>query len=96
MGLSLLSLGTLVPAAPCCVSYASRHQILIKYSDLISHTQTDKNTQDTSGTNRMTYTYKYILTQPIICTQQPSILQLMNNFLIQKITLQRSTMYGFS
>ena len=64
-------LGTLVPAAPCCVFYATRNQIYQRFDKddmvfasfcfLISHTHihTEKKTQRTQ--NILTHTYKYII-----------------------------------
>ena len=54
--------------------------------DLISYKQ--RHTTHTGG-NIMTYSYKYILMPPVLCSQQLSLLHLMNN---QKVTLQNSTM----
>ena len=61
MDLNLVSLGTLVTAPPYCVWY----------SDLISLTQI--HIGDT-GTNRLTHTYQYILTPPVMFTQQLPVL----------------------
>ena len=53
--LHMLSLSTLVPEGPCCVFYATRHQVywgmthnvvFCWYSDLISHTNTSNATMD--------------------------------------------------
>ena len=54
--LHMLSLDTLVPVGPCCLFYATRHQVYRGlthnivfwwYSDLLSHTQTHTNTRNT-------------------------------------------------
>ena len=68
-----------------------------QYPDLISHTythtytHTDKHTENT-GTNKLTHTYNYILTLPVMCTRQLPVLHLTDNLLIQKFTLPSSTM----
>ena len=58
MDLQMLRLGTLVPEGPWCVFYATRrqvywgleHVVFNWYSNLISHAQTHKHTQNTQGT----------------------------------------------
>ena len=55
----------------------------------ISHTQ--KHTAHT-GANRLTHPYKYISTPSVMRSQQLCVFHRMNNFLIQKFTLQNSTM----
>ena len=60
-------------------------------STLIWFTHTLTNTQNTQ-TNRLTHKHKYILTPPVVCTQQIAVLHWMNNLLIQKVTLQSVTM----
>ena len=52
-----------------------------------------KHMQDTQGLiDWYTHIYEYILTPSVMCTQQLSVLHGMNNLLIQKFTIQRSTM----
>ena len=76
-GPNLQCLGNIVPAASCCVFYATRHQIywrfdmddMILTSNLIKITHIDKNTGYT-GSNRLKHTYKYIWAPPVTCTQQ--------------------------
>ena len=58
------------------------------HSDLISHGQTNR--QGTPGPIDY-HIYKYVLTPPITCRQQPPILHWMNNLLIQIFTSQKST-----
>ena len=65
------------------------HCILFHYSDLISPTQ------DTQGPIDW-HTYKYMLTPRVMCIQQLLVWQWINNFLFQKSTLQRSTMFFLS
>ena len=100
MDLILLSLGTLVLAALCCMFYERRHQIYwltvwqmmcFSYNLIGYHTHKDKHTEDT-GTNRLTNTFQYILASPIMYTQQLHALHGMNNLLIQKFTLLWLTM----
>ena len=58
MDLQMSRLGTLVPEGPWCVFYATRrqvywgleHVVFNWYSNLISHAQTHKHTQNTQGT----------------------------------------------
>ena len=54
-----------------------------KYSDLISHTKKRHTTH--SGANRLTHPDKYILTSPVMCWQQLSVLHWMNNLLMSRI-----------
>ena len=91
----------LVPAANLAMCFATRHQVYWRYDtdDMVSastliwyhaHWQTYIGH---TGTNRMTHIYKYILTPPVLCTQQLPVLHWMNNLLIQmvqKFTLKRS------
>ena len=52
------------------------------YSDLISHTQTHVNTQRHtahSGASRLAHPYKNIFTPLVMCSQQLSLLNCMNN-----------------
>ena len=84
----------LVPQRPCGVFYATRrrftevqHITWFFASTLIwCHTNKQRHTAHT-GTNRMTYAYKYILTPPVFCSQHLYVLHSMNN---QKLTLQSS------
>ena len=82
MDLNLASLGALVTAAPWCVFYATRHQTyrsfntddMVFASTLIWY-QTHRQTHTGhTGTNRLTHTYKYISTPPVMCTQQLPVL----------------------
>ena len=59
-------------------------------SDLIPQ-NADKHTWNTQGPIYL-HTSKNILTLPVICAQQLTILNWMNNFLIKNFTLQRFTM----
>ena len=45
-----------------------------------------------TATNKLTNTYKYMLTPPVMCTQQVLVLHWMNSLMIQKFSLQRPTM----
>ena len=79
--LNLLNFGFLVLAAHCCVFYATRHQtywrfgmndkafasILVWYNKQRQHRQKTQVSIDW-------HTYKYILTPPVMCTQQELIL----------------------
>ena len=101
MDLHMLSLGTLVPEGRWCVFYVTRHQThwglthnvnFCWYSDLISHTKihtntyTHKDTQYIQGpVSRLTDPYEYICTPPVMCSQQLSLLYLINNSLISTI-----------
>ena len=58
------------------------------YSDRLTHT-------GTQGPIFL-HTFKYILTAPVTCAQQLPVLHWINNFLIQKFTLQRSTIFLLS
>ena len=53
-------------------------------------TQTDTYTQRPGKT--FNNTYEYILTPPVMCAQQLPVLNWINDVLIQRFTLQRSTM----
>ena len=91
---------TLLPEGPWCVFYATRHQlywglihnvIFCLYSDLISHTHTHTHTQREREREAsiMTHSYKCIITPPVMCSQQLSLLQWMNeemNSWYQKFT----------
>ena len=66
MDLHLLSLGTLVPAVPCCVFY-TRHQVYQRFDrdDMVfASTAIWYHPQRQIGTNRLVHIYKYILTPP--------------------------------
>ena len=100
MDLNLLNLGTLLVAAPCGVFYPAWHQIYWRFDRYVVtfaitliwyHTHWQTHTEH-AGTNRLTNTYKYILTLIVVCKQQLPALNWMTNLLIQKFTLQRSTM----
>ena len=85
--------GSFVPAAPCCVFYATWNQIYwrLDMNDMVfASTQIWCQTQGTQGRIDW-FTYKYILTPPVTCTHRLSVLQWMNNLLIEKRTLHRST-----
>ena len=78
MYLKCLSLGTLlVPAAPCSVIHATRHRIYLRLEmdDIVFastliwyHTYRQTHTEQ-KGDNKLTQTYKYILTPPVMKTQ---------------------------
>lgn len=90
--LTLTSPGTLVPAAPCCVSCITFTKGLSRMTFFASsliwyHTHIHIGH---TGTNILTHAYKYILTPPATCTKQQTVLHWMNNILRQKFTLQRS------
>lgn len=98
MGLNLLSFVTLVLSEPCCVFYAIRHRIYWKFGNeivfasvLIWYLDTHIHTKGTQGPIYFR-TYKYILAPPVMCAQQLPVLHWMYNGLIQKVTLQSSTM----
>ena len=59
-------------------------------SVLISPTHKQGHTAHT-GANRLTHPYKYILTPPVMCSQQLSVLHWMNNLPTSTFTLQVST-----
>ena len=98
MGLNLLSIGNLVLAAPYCIFYAKGIKLIkvltqmtwFSLGILVHNTKTDKNTEDTQGPILLP-THKHILWQTAIWAQHLAIPQWMNNFLIQKFSLQRST-----
>ena len=54
-----------------------------KYSDFMSHTDTGH-----TGTNILTHTCEYILTPPVMYTQQLPVLHCVNNLPMQKFTLE--------
>ena len=99
MDLNWLSLSTLVLEAPFYVFYTTTHQIFWRFdadgvvfvSSLIwYHTHRQTRTRH-PGTKRLKNACKYNLTTPVMCTRQLPALHWMNNLLIQKCTLQRST-----
>ena len=60
----MLSLGTLVPKGPCCVFYATRHQVYLDLVlRLISHT--DKHTHTHTHTQTHTHTHTHTTQGPI-------------------------------
>ena len=61
--------------------------LLVVWFDII-HTQ--RRTAHT-GVNILTQSCKYILSPPVMCSQQLSVLHWKNNLLISKFTLQSST-----
>ena len=100
MELNLSSLGTLVPARPCCLFYETRHQIYWK-SNLdhivfasILWCKTHKQIKlKTNRDQSIDWTHIKILTLPFMCTQKLPVLYWINN-LIQKFTLQRWTLFS--
>ena len=78
MDLHMSNFGT--SEGPCCVFYATRRQgllrsdtwgiLLVLWFDI---TQIQNHTAH-SGANRLTHSYKYILTPPVMCSQQLSAL----------------------
>ena len=62
--------------------------LLVLWFDI---THTDKHIGHT-GTTTLTHTYKYILTAPVMGTQQLPLVHWMDDLLIQIFTLKRSTM----
>ena len=89
MYLHLLSLVTLVPEAPCFVFDVTRRQITVGVITWLllalwfDITHTNKYTHNTNRDNRPTH--KYILTAPVMCSQQLSLLHWINRSLILKI-----------
>ena len=91
-------------AAPCCLFYARRYRIYWRIdtdhmvlASVVSWYPTKTNTHTHTGqtkhlTIRTIHTYKYILTPPVMCAQQLPVLNWINDVLIQRFTLQRSTM----
>ena len=86
MDLNLSSLDILAPAAPCCV-LCNKASNLLKFStdnmvfdstDTIPYTLTKIHRTHTM-TKRLTHISKYILTQPVTCTQQLPILHWMKS-----------------
>ena len=49
-----------------------------------------------TGVNTLTHPYKYILTPPVMCSQQQFLLHWINNLPISKFTLHNSIMPCFS
>ena len=88
-GSTMSNLSTLVPEGPCCVFHAKRCQgywvwqilwfLLAFYFDI-----THPHIKTHSWTNRLTHPYKYILTPPVMCSQQLFVLHWLNNSLISK------------
>ena len=78
MDLHQSSLDTLVPEGSWCMFYATKHQVywalthvvflLVFWFD-ITHTNTTH-----SGASRLTRQYNYILTPPVMCSQQLPLL----------------------
>ena len=100
MDLNLLSVGTLVLAAPWYVFYGMKSPIYHWFDtdDMIFatamtwyHKHWQTNTGNT-GTNTFTHIYKYTFTAPVMCPHQLPILHWMNNFPTYKFNIQRSTM----
>ena len=104
MDVHTLSFDTLVTEGPWFVFYTTTHQIywgltynkvFCKYSDLISHTHKQRHKTHT-GAKWLTHINKYILTQPVLCSQQPSVLHWTNNLLISKIYFRVTQCLCFS
>ena len=80
----------LVTQGHCGVVFATRRQFTEHMTCFFAiiltwyHTNTRRLTAHT-GANRMTYPYKYILTPPILCSEQLSVLHSMNKLLTSKI-----------
>ena len=91
MDLSLLNLGILKLAAPCCVFYATRHRIYRKLNkgdmafaiSLIWYHKHRQTHTERTRTNALTDIYKYIFTLRVMRAQQLHVLHWMNNFWIQ-------------
>ena len=79
MDLNLLSLGAVVPAAPSvlCSSISNLqkvwHMTWFLLDSVWNHRRRQTHTGHT-GTNTLIFTYKYILTPPVMRTQQPPVL----------------------
>ena len=80
MGLHMLSLVIFSPDGPWCVFHATRHQVywglthnVAFYWVYITHTNTKTHTAH-SGVGRLTHSYKYIFTPPVMCSQQLPLL----------------------
>ena len=95
MDLQMSSHRMLVPEGLWCVFYATKRQVywglthnvvFCWYSDLISHIHKHSHAAH-SRAIILTHPYKYILTPPVICLQQLSLLLWMHNSLISKIYL---------
>ena len=90
--LHMSSLGILVPEWPSSMFYATRRQVywgltqcvflLLLWFDF-THSQTK--IQHTQG---QWDKYKYMLTHPVMCSQQLSVLRWMNNSLMSKMSLR--------
>ena len=82
----------LVTQGHCGVVFATRRQfteaehMTCFFAIILTwyHTNKRRHTAHT-GANRMTYPYKYILTPPILCSEQLSVLHSMNKLLTSKI-----------
>ena len=98
MDLHMSSLCIIVSEGPCCVFYATRSLLRsdTKYDSLLV-LWFDITLTNTHSTHRgQTHTYKYILTPPVMCSQQLSILKWMNNLLISKICFPKfSNLFAF-
>ena len=84
--------------------------VFYQYCDLISHPHAHTHTRTHTHTQRqyiqkgtahtwadkLRQPYKYILSQPAMCSQQLCVLYEMHNLRIQQFTLQSSTMSCFS
>ena len=100
MDLNLSSLGTLVPSCLRCILWVMQQGIkglirmtwvlLVPWFDI---THAEKRTKNTQGPIDWQKTYKYLLTPPVMCTQQLPVWHWMNNMPIEKFTLQRSKMF---
>ena len=111
MDLQMCNCGTLLPEGPWCAVHATRHQlywglihnvIFCLYSDLISHTHAHARTRARAHTHTtqasiITHSYKCIITPPVMCSQQLSLLQWMNeemNSLISKIYFRQCLLFS--
>ena len=97
MDLHMLSLGNLVPEGPCCVFFMQQGDkfteglnleccffLVLSFGIIHTQTHTQRYTEQW-GASRLTQPYKYILTQPVMYSQQLSVLHRMNKWLISKI-----------
>ena len=93
MDLNLLSLGNLALSACCCVFYAISHQIYwgfdsddMTFAITLTWYQKHRETQaGHTGTSILTYSYKHIMTPPVICAHWLPVLHWINSFLIQDL-----------
>ena len=102
MDLHMLSLGTLVPEGPCCLVVCFTQQD-IKFTEVWHimrffagsliwyHTHKQRHTTHTR-VKRLTHPYKYILTPPVMCSQQLLVFHWIYNCWYQKFTSQISTL----